>query len=232
LQKVIDQIRANIPAAADQPIQVYEVDRAYFVVDGHKRMSLAVAEGREYIDAEVTRFFSRFHLDGRTTIDDVRSTDEEIRFREETGLLRAVPEARFPLADPDSYLDLKESVKAHSYDLSVERGHLVPADEAARHWHDVVFRVAVAMAHEAGYADMLSACTDAELFLIMRHGNRVRFGPSWEMGPAMRDRSLGNLRAEAPPKLLAPLVRVLRRRRRRAQLLTQENERHPVDQSD
>ena len=67
LRRIVEQIAANQPNAADVPIQVYEVDQAYFVVDGHKRMALAVREGRVDIDAEVTRFFSRFHVDGQTT---------------------------------------------------------------------------------------------------------------------------------------------------------------------
>ena len=136
-----------------------------------------------------------------------------MRFREETGLLAAVPEARFPLGDPDEYLDLKESVKAHSYDLSLQRGQLVPATEAAKHWYDTVFRAALAVAHEGGYDEMLSTCSEAELFVIMRHGNRDRFGPDWEMGRTVADRSVENLRAAVGPKLVAPVTRMVRRRR-------------------
>jgi hypothetical protein len=232
LRRIIDQIAANEPNAADTPIQVYEVDQAYFVLDGHKRMALAVREGRVYIDADVTRFFSRFHLDGQTTIDAVRLTDEEMRFREETGLLAAVPEARFPLGDPDEYLDLKESVKAHSYDLSLQRGQLVPAVEAAKHWYEAVFRAALAVAHESGYDEMLSTCSDAELFVIMRHGNRGRFGPDWEMAQTVADRSVKNLSAAAGPRLVSPVTRLVRRRRPRAEVLPQEPEGHSAEQPD
>lgn len=231
LLRTISDIRASNPHAADQAIQVYEVDQAYFVVDGHKRMSLAKAEGRVYIDADVTRFSSRFHIDRDTTIDAVRSTHEELRFREEAGLLESVPNVRFPLADPDGYLDLKESVKSHAYDLSVQRGQLVTAAEAAKHWHDVVFRPAVAIAHDAGYDQMLSRCSDAELFLIIRHGNRDRFDPGWEISPALADRSLKNLRAAAPSKLTAALTRLLPRRRGHANLLQQKPEGQKIDPS-
>jgi len=232
LRRIVDQIEANQPKAADKPIAVYEVDQAYFVLDGHKRMALAVREGRLYIDAEVTRFFSRFHVDGQTTIDALRLTDEEMRFREETGLLAAVPEARFPLGDPDEYLDLKESVKAHSYDLSLQRGEVVPASEAARHWYDTGFRPALAIAHEGGYDEMLSTCSQAELFMIMRHGNRDRFGPDWQMRQTVADRSVENLRAAVGPKIVAPVTRLVRRHRPQARVVPQEHSGHSTDQPD
>ena len=232
LRRIIDQIAANRPNAADEPILVYEVDQAFFVVDGHKRLALAVREGRVYIDAEVTRFFSRFHVDGQTTIDALRLTDEEMRFREETGLLAAVPEARFPLGDPDEYLDLKESVKAHSYDLSLQRGQVVPASEAARHWYETVFRAALAVAHEGGYDEMLSTCSEAELFMIMRHGNGDRFGPEWQMRQAVADRSVENLRAAVGPKIVAPVTRLVRRHRPQARVVPQEHSGHSDDQPD
>lgn len=232
LRRIVDQIEANQPNAADTPIQAYEVDQAYFVVDGHKRMALAVREGRLYIDAEVTRFFSRFHLDGQTTIDAVRLTDEEMRFREETGLLAAVPEARFPIGDPDEYLDLKESVKAHSYDLSLQLGQLVPAVDAARHWYETIFRPVIAVAHESGFDEVLSTCSEAELFLIMRHGNRDRFGPDWEMRQVLTDRAIRNLRAAAGPKLVSPVTRLVRRHRPQAKVLPQEPDGHSTEQHD
>ena len=53
LRKVLAEIKRAKPNAADSAIAVYQVDHAYFVVDGHKRLSLAVEEGREAIDAEV-----------------------------------------------------------------------------------------------------------------------------------------------------------------------------------
>lgn len=217
LERIIGDIRDGNPDALNQAITVYEVDQAYFVLDGHKRVSLAKAQGREFIDADVTRFSSRFAVNRATTIDAVRLTSEELHFREETGLLAALPEVRFPLVDPDGYLDLKESVKAHAYDLSAQRGELVPVAEAARHWHDFVFRQAVAIAYEAGYADMLN-CSDAELFLIVRRGNRDHFDAGWALSRGLEDRSLKNLRAAAP----SPLTRALRRRRGGANVLEQK----------
>ena len=86
LRKVLAEIKRAKPNAADSAIAVYQVDHAYFVVDGHKRLSLAVEEGREAIDAEVGRFASRFHVASGTTMEDIRATERENRFRQVTGL--------------------------------------------------------------------------------------------------------------------------------------------------
>jgi len=38
------------------PIEVYELDQKYFVVDGHHRVGAAKKLGQEFMDAEVTSF--------------------------------------------------------------------------------------------------------------------------------------------------------------------------------
>src|SRR6188472_2635345 len=45
MRRVLDQIRSARPDAADIAISVYRVDHAYFVLDGHKRVALAIEEG-------------------------------------------------------------------------------------------------------------------------------------------------------------------------------------------
>jgi hypothetical protein len=225
LRRILNEIRANRPDAPDSPIHVYLVDEGYFVVDGHKRLALAIGEGRAYIDAEVTRYATRFHLARGTTIDEVRSTQEELRFRELTGLAGAVPDARFPLADPDAYLDLEESVKAHAYDLSLERGELVRPADAAAHWYDVIFQPAVAIARNAGFDRLLSSCSEAELFLVIRHGNRDALGPGWEVRERGVERGLRNLEGAMPAPAFPGIGRLLRRPRRRPDVLRED---HPV----
>jgi hypothetical protein len=224
LRKVLHEIRAARPDAADIPIRVYQVDHAYFVEDGHKRLTLAVEEGRQDIDADVARYATRFHVAPGTTIDDVRLTDAELRFREATGLDRGAPHARFPLADRDAYLELEESVKAHAYDLSVERGALVPAPEAARHWYEVVFRPALDIARASGVSRLLTSCSDAEVFLVLRRGVNEPFRPGWEIAETAADRVRRNVRAAEPGPVTGALTAVVRRARSRPEVLGPEPE--------
>jgi len=214
LRRVLDQIKAARPNAADLPISVYQVDHAYFVVDGHKRMALAVEEGREMIDADVGRFASRFHIAGGTTMQQIQVTAREARFRQVTGLDVALPDVRFPLGDIDGYLDLEESLKAHAYDLSREQGRLVPPAEAARHWYDHIYRAAVGIALSSRIARLLSTSTEPELFLMVRRGSHGPLDPDWQVPPSFVEYSVDRLRESEPKGIASALSRVTRRRPR------------------
>lgn len=222
LRKMLHEIRSAKPDAADMPIRVYQVDHAYFVEDGHKRLALAIEEGRTYIDADVWSYATRFHLARGTTIDKVRLTEAEVRFREVTGLDQAVPAARFPLADPDAYLELAESVKAHAYDLSSERGYLVPPSEAARHWYDLVFAPSAQLARDAGIPRLLSSCSEAELFLLLRRGINQPFDPGWRIPETAARRGRRNLVAAEPRGVSAQLSSLVRGARPRPDVLHDE----------
>jgi hypothetical protein len=199
LRALVAQIREAKPDAPDDPILVYQVDHAYFVIDGHKRLAIAVAAGREYIDAEVGWFPSRFHLEGGTTIDEIRATELERRFRHDTGLDAAVPDARFPLSDPAAYLELQESVKAHAYDLSRDQQRLVEPPEAARHWHDLVFRPVVDTGRSLGLGRVLTSCSDAELFLLLRQGaSLLPMDHGWQMPAWFEGVAKENIRRSEP----------------------------------
>ena len=224
LRRVLDQIRAARPEAADVPITVYRVDRAYFVLDGHKRTAIAIEEGRIYIDAEVTNFPTRFHVDAKTTIGAIRATNEERRFREVSGLAKAVPAARFPLADPTGYLELMESVAAHAYDLSEERGSVVPRVEAAGHWYEFIFEPCMRIADEANVASLLSSLTNAELFLLLRRGITDPMEADWRIPDAAAARARTNLQEASPSQLVAAVRRFVGTRRMRPRLLEEGHE--------
>src|SRR3954469_11799320 len=96
--------RSTNPGTIDIPVSLIQVDHAYFVEDGHKRLSLAIAHGRQEVDAEVDRYETDLHLAPGATIESIRATARERRFRNVTGLAAACPQKRFALSDPDGYL--------------------------------------------------------------------------------------------------------------------------------
>jgi hypothetical protein len=54
LARRIRDIDAAHPEGLSEPIDVVRVGGAYFVTDGHKRVSLAKLSGREFIDARIS----------------------------------------------------------------------------------------------------------------------------------------------------------------------------------
>jgi hypothetical protein len=228
LKKLIARIQEAKPDAPDDPILVYQVDHAYFVVDGHKRLSIAIAAGREFIDAEVGWYPSRFHLAGGTTMDQIRATDLERRFRHDTGLGAAVPEARFPLSDPAAYLELAESVKAHGYDLSRDQGRLVEPAEAARHWYDFVFRPVVDTGRAFGLGRVLTSCSEPELFLLLRQGaSLLPMDHGWQMPAWFEGVAKDNIRRSEPAGVPAVIARVAGRAKPTPKLLPTSDVRPP-----
>jgi len=178
LRKAISD-RAADPTLIDMPISLLQVDHAYFVEDGHKRLSMAIAAGRKAVDADIDRFETELHLASGTTLASIRATGRERRFRRVTGLAVAVPRRRFALSDPDDYMELEESVKAHTLDLSHEEGRLLTPEEGARHWYETIFEPVMEIVERCGGDRLLASMTDADRFLLFRRGIDVSMGHDW-----------------------------------------------------
>ena len=185
--------RASAPAVIDMPISLLQVDHAFFVEDGHKRLSVAIAEGRRFVDANVDRFETRFHVAPGTTMASIRVTASERRFRKVTGLEAAVPRRRFPLSDTDGYLELQESVKAHTLDFSRAEGRLVSPEEGALHWCETVFEPILELIDSTGMCRLLESMTEADRFLLFRRGIDVPMLPGWRIPEAAVERGMENI---------------------------------------
>jgi hypothetical protein len=227
LRKQIQERSANA-AVLDQPISLIQVDHAYFVEDGHKRLSLAIAAGRREVDADVDRYETDLHLAPGTTIDQVRATQRERRFRETTGLDLALPGHRFGLSDPAGYLELEESVKAHTLDLSYSEGRLVSREDGAGHWYETVFAPVLEIAASTSRSRLLESTSPGDQFLLFRRGIEVPMEHGWRITPAAIERGRANLADQAGGR--RPRVRIPGRNRPPpATLLDEEPRNERVD---
>jgi hypothetical protein len=193
LRKAIAE-RAAKPGVVDTPIALLQVDHAYFVEDGHKRLSIAIAAGRRFIEADVDRFQTDLHVAPGTTMASVRATAQERRFRRVTGLDAVVPKHRFALSDPDGYLELQESVKAHTLDYSRSIGRLVSPEEGARHWYDTVFRPILDILETNDALRLLETMTEGDRFLLFRRGLDGPMDKDWRIPTWAVEGGLANVR--------------------------------------
>jgi hypothetical protein len=117
------------------PVSLYKVGDLYFVRDGHHRVSVAKAFGREDIDAYVTEVRTRVPLDFDTRLPDLPIKDHERLFRERVPL---APEhrSRIALTDPWDFGELAEAVEAWGFRAMQERRTFMDRREVARHWFD------------------------------------------------------------------------------------------------
>ena len=193
--------RAAEPSVIDKPITLIQVDHGYFVEDGHKRLSLVIAAGRTEVDADVDRFETELHVGPGATMASIRASARELRFRKVSGLAAACPRKRFALSDPDGYLELEESVKAHTLDLSHDEGRLLSPEEGARHWYETVFKPVLDIVEEAGSYRLLESTTDADRFLLFRRGITGPMAWGWRIPPGGRRTGRGEHLIHGPPGL-------------------------------
>ena len=172
----IQAVARAFPEGDYPPIDVVQVDRAYFVVDGHKRVAAARARGVELIDARIRRFETRHPVDAETTTADLARLEACERFLAESGLRRARPKAEVDTGSPESYHEILEVVKAHGYDLMREEDRLVSHEEVAAHWHDCDLVPTLAAADAAGLTDRLGSCPSGELYLAVHRQARTIAG--------------------------------------------------------
>lgn len=175
LARRLTEIEAASPSSMDEPIEAVRVGDAYFVVDGHKRVALARKHGREFLDARVSRLPSPYELGPDVEADVILRTAREGEFRRHSGLAEAEPEARFALTDIDAYGEMFESVQAHALTMAQRLGRLPSRAEIGEDWYRSVYLPAVARAR-AQIGDLLGACSDADVFLLMHRQSLAAWG--------------------------------------------------------
>ncbi len=152
------------------PVELYRVGGMHFVIDGHHRVSIAIARHEPVIDAYVTEIRTRISPDGINAPSDLILKDHRRLFLSRVPLADDQADA-VRLTDPPHYAQLAEAVEAWGFRLTQEIGDFLSRPEVARRWFGEEFLPVVRMARRAGIrADIDS---DAELYLWLA-GERYR----------------------------------------------------------
>ncbi|MFI5062997.1 MAG: chromosome partitioning protein ParB [Streptosporangiales bacterium] len=158
------------------PIDVYRVGDLHFVVDGHHRVSIAIATGQKTIDAYVTEILTAVPARGISRRGDLLFKDYERLFRSRVRLPDSAY-AKITVADPWSYAELSETVEAWGFRLMQHEHKFYDRAEVSRRWFADEFTPVVRMLHTA---DLVGSCTDAEAYLtIARERYRLMRTHEW-----------------------------------------------------
>lgn len=143
------------------PIDVYRVGNMHFVIDGHHRVSVAVAMRMATIDAYVTEITTMLSPEGVSRRGDLLVKDYRRIFLERVPL---TGDARAGLAvtDPRMYAELAENVEAWGFRLMQECGRFLDRKTVAARWFEEEYTPVVRMARQAG---IHTRKTDAELYM-------------------------------------------------------------------
>ncbi|MCT2587417.1 chromosome partitioning protein ParB [Actinophytocola gossypii] len=143
------------------PIEVYRVGDMHFVLDGHHRVSVALALGLRTIDAFVTEVLTRLSPEGVRYRGDLLVKDYRRIFLERVPLTGDARRA-IMLTEPENYGELAEAVEAWGFRLMQDEGVFLDRATVARRWYEEEFVPVVRMLRQAA---LIETQTEAKAYM-------------------------------------------------------------------
>lgn len=178
---------ARVRAAAEgleglPPIEVYKVGDAYFVKDGHHRVSVARELGTTLIEAYVTEVDIRVPFGPDTSPEELIIKAEYADFLAQTHLDQLRPGADLSVSEPGRYPQLQEHIGVHRYFMGIEDQREIPYKEAVSHWFDTVYRPVVEVIRQLGILRDFPDRTETDLYLwVMEHRAELGEHLGWDV---------------------------------------------------
>lgn len=172
------------------PVELYQIGEAYFVADGHHRISVARAVGSTLIQAYVTEVRSKVPLEVDSSPDDLLLKAEEAEFLTRTNLDEMYPDIDLRVTCPGRYHTLIEHIDVHRHYMGLEQQREIPYPEAVSHWYEHVYLPTVRIINEQGILHDFPERTEADLYVwIGRHRADLEEQLGWDVpvGPAAAD---------------------------------------------
>ncbi len=204
---------ASVKAIVDEtaidalpPIEVYQIGEAYFVQDGHHRVSVARQEGLTHILAHVIEVRTQVPLSPDIQPDELIWKSEYAAFLESTRLDQLPPEADLSVSVPGQYTRLENHVEVHRYFKEMEQGRDIPYDEAVGLWYDEVYLPVVQVIREQGILRYFPQRTETDLYVwVSEHRAALQREFGWQIGP---DVAAAKLAARFSPRSDRVVARV------------------------
>ncbi len=161
----------GVKTAVDQmvgmpPIEVYQINDAYFVKDGNHRVSIARQLGVDTITAYVTQVETRVPL---SVDDDPAVVIRKARFRrflEETNIDKLRPDSDLTMTFVGQYQILIDQIDAHRR-IVEQDDHVITDDEAVMAWYDDVYMPIIRLIREQGVLHNFPKRTEADIYIFL-----------------------------------------------------------------
>ena len=173
------RVQASINQRGMDPIEVYQISEAYFVLDGNHRVSIARSRGYETIQAHVTEIQTRVPLSPNDQPDDLIRKAEYATFLEATRLDEVRPQADLSVTVPGSYRLLLRQIAEIRNQMRKTQGIEIPWSFAAARWYDKTYIPIVQVIREKGLPHDFPNRTETDLYVWF---NRRRDELTTELG--------------------------------------------------
>jgi len=167
------------------PIQLYKVGDAYFVVDGHHRVSVARQQEQTFIDAEVIEVQSRVPVTADLTVEDLDVLGAYQRFLDLTHLDMLRPDQNVRLTMPGDYVKLHDHIRVHKYFMEMGQSREFGWDEAVTDWYDRVYLPVIETIRKRELLRDFPGHTEADLYIwINEHAYYLSEKYSQQLAPS------------------------------------------------
>jgi nucleotide-binding universal stress UspA family protein len=187
----VDESRwANVKTAAVDatglpPVELYKIGAAYFVKDGHHRVSVAKQLGAESVQAYVTEVLAKINLSPTDQPDDLIRKAEYVEFLEATGLDQTRPGADLSVSVPGQYAKLRDLIELSGFVLETEQGHDLGDRDVLANWYDHEYLPVVNVIRERGMLRDFPGRTETDLYVWMaEHSAELRDELGWSVKPS------------------------------------------------
>ncbi len=123
------------------PISVYSLGGYYFVRDGNHRVSVAKAQGVEFIDAEVVELDTEIPIKPGISMKELR--EKVVDYERNTFISQYKP-SYLPMGDivftsPGSYPEMVNHILVHKYYINQDKDYEISFEDAAKSWYENVY---------------------------------------------------------------------------------------------
>jgi nucleotide-binding universal stress UspA family protein len=176
------RVKENIRRRGMNPIEVYQIGDAYFVLDGNHRVSIARSRGDQTIQAYITEIETRVQLSATDSPDDIILKSELVEFLQLTQLDQARPEARLEVTAPGNYRVLLQQI-AQAWKQHVRQAEdLIPWNQAAEYWYDEEYLPAIDLIRKQGLIHAFPNRTETDLYVwITKRRKTLAKALGWEV---------------------------------------------------
>lgn len=159
--------RAHMADVILPPISVYAISGVYFVRDGNHRVSVAKANGVEFIDAEVVELDSQIKIEPGMTMKMLR---RRVTDYERNQFLQQYKPSCLPMGDivftiPGAYPEMVNHILVHKYYINQGVEGEISFEDAAKSWYEKVYSPIVKAIREHKLLSLFPGSTEADLYL-------------------------------------------------------------------
>lgn len=205
------RVRSHIERRGSNPITVYKLGEAYFVIDGNHRVSVARQMGNKSIMAHVTEFDARVPLMPDDTPEEIFHKARYAEFLEKTNIDQLRPDSNLFMKNSDQYYVLLDQIEAKRFLLGLDpQREGVSYDDAVIAWYDRVYLPMLRLIRKQGLERQFPGLTETDLYvLVLKHRQVLRADLGWNVDTVAVASDLAQRRGNIPGQTGAQVLQAV-----------------------